>query len=162
MIDERWRCVEAAAHTGEKFQYKTCGLDDIFLLNGYKHVTTSEGEGIAIADIDDLHRAIGKHLATQKKQLSGKELRFLRKQMDLTQAEVGRFIGLGSQQVARWEKDQSCISGPADYLIRKLYLEHINGKLSLRELVEELDDSDSTNEEEQVFKKTDGEWRAVA
>jgi DNA-binding transcriptional regulator YiaG len=35
-----------------------------------------------------LHRAIGAFLVTEKKVLSGKELRFIRKEMDLTQAEL--------------------------------------------------------------------------
>ncbi len=159
---EQWTCVDSLPEDAKKIQYKGCGLDDVFIAGGYTPVKTNYGEGITIEDIDGLHRAIGQHLVTQKKELSGKELRFLRKEMDLTQAELGRFIGLSSQQVARWEKSQSMISGPADYLLRKLYLEHINGNVSLKELVEELDETDASTSDEQVFKPEDGHWKAVA
>jgi DNA-binding transcriptional regulator YiaG len=157
-----WKCVETAPENAEKYQYKACGLDGVYLLNGFDTVTTSEGVGVTVRNIDALHDAIGQHLVTERKELSGKELRFLRKEMDLTQAELGRFIGLSSQQVARWEKAESAISQPADYLLRKLYLEHINGEVSLKELVEELDDKDSSEPREQLFSAADGKWRPVA
>jgi len=156
-----WACLDDVPESATKYQYKGCGLDDIYLLNGYDTVQTDHGAGVVVRDIDGLHRVIGKRLVTNKKELSGRELRFLRKEMDLTQTELGRFIGLSSQQVARWEK-QSVISQPADYLLRKLYLEHINGQVSLKELVEELDDKDSVESGENVFCASDGQWRSVA
>lgn len=159
---EQWRCIGSLPEGMPKVQYKGCGLDDVYILGGYKTVNTNYGEGIAVDDIDGLHRAIGEFLVTQKKELSGKELRFLRKEMDLTQSELGKFIGISSQQVARWEKSHSAISGPADVLLRKLYLEHINGSISLRELVRELDETDSSVSDEQVFTPDRGQWRAVA
>jgi putative transcriptional regulator len=159
---EQWKCLTEVPENVKKIQYKGCGLDDVYLVGGYEIINTHYGEGVSIRDMDGLHRAIGEHLATQKKELSGKELRFLRKEMDLTQSELGRFIGLSSQQVARWEKAQQPISGPADFLLRKLYLEHINGKASLKELVEELDSTDVTASDEQVFTESNGQWRAVA
>jgi len=158
-----WQFLECdPSESATKYAYKGCGLDDIYLLNGYDVVNTEHGVGVAVRDIDGLHRVIGENLVTKKKELLGKELRFLRKEMDLTQTELGRFIGLSSQQVARWEK-QSVISQPADYLLRKLYLEHINGKVSLRELVEKLDDKDSVDDSgEHLFCASDGEWKSVA
>ena len=157
---ETWKILETIPKDIKKIKYSGCGLDDIYLTGGYELVKTPYGDGISIHYLDGLHRAIGKNLVTQKKELSGKELRFLRKEMDLTQAELGRFIGLSSQQIARWEKAQSAISGPADYLLRKLYLEHIHGKLSLKELIDELDETDSTASDEQVFTELNGQWKA--
>ena len=159
---EQWKCLTDIPENIKKIPYRGCGLDDVYLVGGYEVVSTPHGEGIAIRDMDGLHRAIGEHLATQKKELSGRELRFLRKEMDLTQSELGRFIGLSSQQVARWEKAQQPISGPAEFLLRKLYLEHIDGKASLKELVEELDSTDVNASDEQVFTESNGQWRAVA
>jgi putative transcriptional regulator len=159
---QQWKCVNALPENVKKIQYKGCGLDDVYIAGGYEIEKTNYGEGIVICDMDGLHRAIGENLVTQKKELAGKELRFLRKEMDLTQAKLGRFIGLSPQQIARWEKSQSVISGPADFLLRKLYLEHIQGNISLKELVEELDDTDSNATDEQVFSPSGGQWRAVA
>lgn len=161
---KQWKCIADEMPNGgaRKIQYKGCGLDDVYLLGGHETVKTNHGEGIVIRDMDGLHRAIGEFLATQKKELSGKELRFIRKEMDLTQAELGRLIGLSSQQVARWEKSQQPISGPADFLLRKLYLEHIKGSISLIELVKELEETAQPASDEHVFTESGGCWRAVA
>jgi transcriptional regulator with XRE-family HTH domain len=82
--------------------------------------------------------------------------------MNLTQAELARFIGLSSQQVARWEKAKSSITGPADYLLRKLYLEHIGGRLSLRKLISGIEATDDARDDEQVFEDRCGKWMPVA
>lgn len=160
-IKTEWRCLDSVPESASKYAYKGCGLDDIYLLNGYETVSTDHGAGVIVRNMDGLHRVIGEHLVTKKKELVGKELRFLRKEMDLTQAELGRLIGLSSQQVARWEKE-STISQPADYLLRKLFLEHISGEVSLKELVDKLDDEDSLEPMEQLFSASDGQWRSVA
>jgi DNA-binding transcriptional regulator YiaG len=102
----------------EPLHYKTCGLDDIYLVNGYSVEETAYGRGIAIHDIDDLHQAIALRIVSEKKRLNGKEFRFLRKQMDMTQAELGIRLGVDAQTVARYEKGESTIHGSADNLIR--------------------------------------------
>jgi DNA-binding transcriptional regulator YiaG len=139
--------------------YTECGLDDVYLLSGYTRVKTPYGTGISVKDADELHKAIGCNLATEKKVLNAKELRFLRKHMELTQSDLGRFLGLSSQQVARWEKGVSEISGPADLLVRALFLEHIGGKLNLQELANALEEPDSPMVERACFERTQGEWR---
>lgn len=153
-------------HQGEKdkepLHYTACGLDDVYLLSGYEIEKTSEGEGISIKNLDRLHKAIGCHLVREKKALSGKELRFLRKQMDLTQAELGTIIGLSAQQVARWEKGESEISGPADVLLRGLFIEHAGGTIDIRHLAENLNLMDSPLEEKFFFEDTGHDWRGRA
>jgi putative transcriptional regulator len=95
----------------------------------------------------------------KKKVLSGTELRFLRKQMNLTQSELGKLIGLSSQQVARWEKGESAISGPADRLVRGLYIQHVGGELDLQKLVTALEEIDAPIDERNYFEKTPHGWR---
>ena len=158
---ESWKCLEHPPENAEKYHYTGCGLDNIYLVNGFTHQPSNYGAGVTVNDVDGLHRAIGENLATNKKELSGKELRFLRKEMDLTQAELGRFIGFSSQQVARWEKSQSPIAQPADYLVRKLYLEHIDGEVSLIDLVKKLDEHDACDADENIFEAFEGHWKAA-
>ncbi len=151
-------------HGGEKDQaplhYTACGLDDVYLMSGYEIVKTSHGEGTAIKKLDDLHLAIGRNLAERKKVLSAKELRFLRTHMNLTQSELGKLLGLTSQQVARWEKDESDISGAAEFLLRAYFIEHAGGSLNLQELVRGLDENDAPAHEKSFFAKTARGWRA--
>jgi putative transcriptional regulator len=143
----------------EPLHYKDCGLDDIYLVSGYEVEKTPYGDGISIKNLDQLHKAIGSFLARQKKALSGKELRFLRKQMDLSQSDLGKMLGLTSQQVARWEKGQCEVSGSADILIRGLFIQYAGGDLDLKELARALDEMDSPVKEKAIFENKDGGWR---
>jgi len=139
--------------------YTECGLDDVYLKGGYVIEKTPHGEGLSIKNLDGLHKAIGCYLTTQKKALSGKELRFLRKEMDLTQSDLGKLLGLSSQQVARWEKGESDISGSADVLVRGLYIQHVGGNLDLQKLMTALDEIDAPINEKTFFEKTSHGWK---
>jgi putative transcriptional regulator len=146
----------------EPFHYDGCGLDDIYLLSGYEVESTPHGESLRIKNLDGLLRAIGRSLVERKKLLSGKELRFLRVQMDLTQSVLGRFIGLTSQQVARWEKEKGTISGPADRLLRTIFKEHLDGTVQVRELLDVIDELDARINDKQVFTVNEEDWSRAA
>ena len=145
----------------EPFHFTACGLDDVFLGSGYDVVDTPEGRGVRIRNLDGLHSAIGEYLAAHKKTLHGQELRYLRKHMDLTQAELGKLIGLSSQQVARWEKNQCSISGAAESLLRVLFMEHLRRNISVRGLLAELDECGVTVDKT-TFVATDKGWQPLA
>ena len=151
-------------HSGETdkdpLHYTACGLDDVYLMSGYEIVKTSHGEGTAIKKLDELHLAIGRNLSERKKVLSAKDLRFLRIHMNLTQSELGKLLGLTSQQVARWEKGESDISGAAEFLLRAYFIQHAGGNLNLQELARGLDENDASTQEKSVFAKTAKGWRA--
>ncbi|WP_092989642.1 hypothetical protein [Rhizobium sp. NFR03] len=150
-------------HSGEKSQdiikYSGCGLDDIYLASGYEKVVTPYGSGISVKNLENLHKQIGLHLTKYRKALSGKEIRFLRHQMDLTQSELARFFGCNVQQVARYEKDSNKLTGPADRLLRLLFEEHIRETGSVRELLESIDSMDDVSGDQIVFEDVNGEWR---
>lgn len=145
----------------EVLHYTGCGLDDVYLASGYERETTPYGDGVRIRDLDGLHLQIGLHLIRNRKSLSGKEIRFLRHLMDLTQSELARFFGCNVQQVARYEKDQSEIPGPADRILRILFEEHADEIGSVRERLERLDAVDD-GAQRMVFEDVDGEWRHAA
>lgn len=157
MSKRTWR--HANETDKEPLHYTDCGLDDVYLLSGYQIEETPYGRGLSIKNIDQLHTAIGCYLAKQKKALSSKELRFLRKQMDLTQSELGKIFGLSSQQVARWEKGESAISGPADVLVRVLFIQHAGNNIDLQQLVKSLEEIDSPMDEKFFFEKTSNGWK---
>jgi putative transcriptional regulator len=153
-----WR--HAREKDKEPLHYLECGLDDVYLLSGYEVEQTSYGEGISIKNLDQLHTAIGDYLTRKKKALTGKELRFLRKQLDLTQSHLGKLLGLSPQQVARWEKGESEISGAAEILIRALFIQHSDGQLDLKGLMKALEDLDEPMTEERMsFEKTHDGWK---
>jgi hypothetical protein len=57
-----------------------------------------------------------------RKNLNPKETRFLRIQMGKTQPEIANLLRVDDQTVARWEKKKCKIPGPADLILRALFL----------------------------------------
>jgi len=139
--------------------YTLSGLDDVYLISGYEIEDTEDGPVLSVHDVDGLRRAIGKYLATEKKVLNGKEIRFLRKELDLTQAELAGLLRIGDQQVARWEKGLCEMPGPADGLLRFIYLEEIGASgFSVRELLKDLEEFDAPVQDAQLFAVTATGW----
>jgi DNA-binding transcriptional regulator YiaG len=108
--------------TGEPLHYKACGLDDVYLFNGFKIETIDGEDYLTVEDLDGLWKAIGLHLVTTRKELAPKEIRFLRHHMNFTQAELAAQMRVTDQTVARWEKGLNELSGPADMMLRVLFL----------------------------------------
>jgi DNA-binding transcriptional regulator YiaG len=145
------------------YEYKVSGLDNIVLLNGYK-ITYHDGEEfISVVDVDGLHRAIGRHLVMHRKGLAPKEVRFLRKTMDMTQADLAKKLGNDAQSVARWEKGVCDMPGTAEKLLRAMFLAANiaeDGDLNvLRKLLvsvmDELDQIDDVEQRQAQFKLAD-------
>ena len=62
-------------------QYKGCGLDNVYLANGYERRTTNSGiEVVHIEDRVGLHRTIALTVAMNPLHIDGAEFRFLRKE----------------------------------------------------------------------------------
>jgi DNA-binding transcriptional regulator YiaG len=117
---------------------------------------------VSIQNLDGLHRAIGEHLAKHKKALNGSEIRFLRKQMDISQDQLAEILAVTDQTVARWEKQETEITGPAELLLRVIYLTEILEHVNPRELAAKLRELDSGPKDRQVFQSTSEGWQAAA
>ena len=145
------------------FHYKRCGLDNIYLLNGFEAEDEDGERFVTVMDVDGLHKAIGLHIITYRKTLAPKEIRFLRKTLNLTQAEMGRLISQSDQQVARWEKGENNISGPADRLLRLMFAGELlrddpNVPVPM-EFLHRLEAIDADDEEKLEFCNNDGDWK---
>lgn len=153
--------------TGEEVQkepirYRACGLEGIYLYNGYR-IDVHDGEQhIAVTDMEGLHQAIGRHLVIHRKGLSPKEVRFLRNTMNLTQAEMAERLGNNAQSVARWEKGETEMPGTAEKLLRAVYLASLMTDSELIQLrdflnsrLNELDQFDESTETPAEFQFCD-------
>lgn len=105
------------------YRYSECGLDDVWLANGYTVIDTPYGEAVAVEAARALHRVIALDLVNSMPKLSGPQFRFLRDQLDLTQAGLAKLFGNDAQTIARWEKSAE-VPALANQLIRQIYLEH--------------------------------------
>lgn len=107
----------------EPLHYLDCGLDNIYLKNGFSIEEGEDGDKyLTVTDMDGLHRAIGLHIVLERKAPSGKELRFLRNEMDMSQADIAKMLGVSDQSVARWEKGHHEANGAAVFGLRIIYV----------------------------------------
>ena len=102
--------------------YTECGLDDVYLVNGFAVHETPYGRGVAVTDADALHEAIARAIVASTRPLRGQELRFLRAMLGLSQAALGARLGTSRATVARWEgRPREPLPGTADRALRLYY-----------------------------------------
>ena len=125
------------------YHYTESGLRNIWLVNGYVVKRTSYGKTVSIRDLEGLHRYIGSALASQPR-LSGPELRFLRKEMGMSQRELAELVGTSEQNVSLWER-RGRVPQTADRIVKLAYLETINkkGSIKIRETIDFLNRLDA-------------------
>jgi DNA-binding transcriptional regulator YiaG len=120
------------------YHYTDCGLQGIWLANGFRTIRTEYGRATSIENVDGLHRAIARTLSIEKARLSGGEFRFLRNELGLTQSALAEWFGNDSQTVALWERGRKRVPQWADRLIRQLVLETQGRNQRLIDLVASL------------------------
>lgn len=114
------------------YHYTQCGLDYVYLSGGVEFVDGPRGKQIVIRDIEGLHNAIGRFIVNERHTLSGKELRFLRQEMLMSQALLANLLEVSEQTVHRWETAKSDTPKPAEALIRLLYNEHLGNNEKIK------------------------------
>lgn len=142
--------------------YLGSGLRNVWLANGYREVATAHGKGVAIDDADGLARAIARELARRPGRLSGAEFRYLRKELELSQAALAELLGSTDQAVARWEKGRTRVPKWADRLARLLWREHAEGNVKVRGLIERLNAADEAKAARLVLERRPSGWREAA
>lgn len=140
----------------QKLRYTACGLDNVYLLDGYSIVETRRGRVIKIEDQQGLHRAIGELLIGQKRSLIGKELRFLRHQLGLSQPALANLLGESEQSVARREKRKKGWKKPTpqERMLRYMFEQRLSGNEKLEVFLKNLADLDEVTFTQLAFKKS--------
>lgn len=121
------------------YHYEACGLPNVYLKNGYTAHKTRYGEGMSIEDVEGLHGVLADAIVSSADALSGDEFRFLRRQLELSQAGLAELLGCDEQSVARWEKGKAKkIDAAAERLLRIIYRGETRGDKKLKSVVEML------------------------
>lgn len=141
-----------------QYQYIECGLDNIWLDNGFEYVETPYGNGVSIQNLDGLHKAIGCSIAENPNAMTAKELKFLRREMDLTQARLASLIGADEQSIHRWENGKSKISGPAARMVSMVYLSYAHDIQNVRERIEAIAALDKHDVERKILSLDEEGW----
>lgn len=118
------------------YRYTECGLDNV-IIHGAELVIDDNGEEVvSIPNINGLHKAISESILMRQTSMSGKELRFIRTEMGLTQAELADIVHREPLSVSRWERGENPIDHNAQVLIRLIAMERleIDKDVSVQEL----------------------------
>jgi len=139
------------------YRYTESGLTNVWLANGYTIRKTKYGEGVSIHDMDGLHRALARALSN-KPRLTGTEVRFLRKEMGLSQRGLGELLGVTEQAVSLWER-KGQLPKTADRLLRLIYVEHDRGNAPIRTTIQRINDMDSQDSDQIIAEEAKGGWK---
>lgn len=102
------------------YHYVQCGLDNVWLENGFELAETPYGQSVKIDNPAQLDATIAECLTRKPSPLTGREFRFLRLQLDMSQKRVGELLGKEAQTVALWEKSAT-VNQDVDFMIRHIY-----------------------------------------
>ena len=101
--------------------YTESGLDNVYL-TGVEIWTCPCGEEIVgIPAIPELNEITGRDIIGKTSRLSGKEIRFLRKNVGMSAKKMAEVLGVSNATVSRWENGERLPELPTDRLIRLIY-----------------------------------------
>lgn len=142
------------------YHYQESGLRNVWLRNGYTTIDTPYGKATAIDDVAKLHEAIAVQLTMKPGRLSGADIRFLRKEMELAQTSLGAMLGVSAQTLALWEKGKAKITAPSDKFLRMVVQGHYRGHATVRKVIDMLNHLDhSQHEGRLVFEEEGRRWK---
>lgn len=122
--------------TNETYRYTESGLDNVEILNMPVVSDDAGGKVYEVPNVNGLHKLIAHCIVTSKGSMSGKELRFIRTEMGLTQAELAELVKKDHQTVGRWERGDTSVDQNAEFLIRMLAADKLG--LDLKMSVEDV------------------------
>jgi DNA-binding transcriptional regulator YiaG len=152
---------------GAMHHFKNCGLDYVWLRNGFEYRDTPNGRAVRIHDLNGLHEAIAKWVVTNPMRFRGQEVRYLRSMLGLSQDGLSKALGRKRASVARWEADRmKAIPQSADHSLRMFYVLKATGHevaCKLVELLSELDElQHGVQEQKEARFADDVGWKAAA
>ena len=145
------------------YHYTESGLSNIYLVNGFEVENIDGEEYTSITDMEGLHLAISSAIVDSSRSLTGKEFKFLRVEMNLSQKVLGVKFGVNEQTIARWEKDKCDLPRTSDAALRSLYMDSINANSNIRFFLEMLADSEAKNVANEIkLEEIDKHWKIAA
>jgi DNA-binding transcriptional regulator YiaG len=145
-------------------RYKGCGLDNVYLRNGYRWAVIGGEQTLIVEDMQGLHRTIALFIVDSPLPLDAKTFRFLRKELDMSQRQLASVFGVDEQSVSLWERARTPIPQSADLILRALTMETCSGNAELKRLIERGNslDRDLRDLEARIELKHAKRWERVA
>ena len=101
-----------------EYLYTESGLDNVIIEGIGVTIDDAGEECVTIPNIRGLHRAIALAILRKPSSMSGKELRFLRSEIGLTQAQLADIVHKEALTVSRWERAEQPVEPNAEAVIR--------------------------------------------
>jgi DNA-binding transcriptional regulator YiaG len=141
--------------------YTESGLDTVWLKNGYTVKKTPYGKAVAVIDADSLHKMLAAWLTKKEGRLTGKEFRYLRGMLCLSQLNAAKMLGFTEGAVSLWERTGK-VPSAGDALMRLLVLEKLQGDGKVREVIERVNAVDRLVNQNIVASERGHKWSAKA
>lgn len=110
-------------------KYKDCGLDNVTLVGvRYYKCDRCGEEYFGYGNTEILHKIIAQILLIKSGFLTGKEVRFLRKQLGYSGKMFARLIGYEHETLSRIENDKNPVTPAFDRVVRFAVAERIHDR----------------------------------
>jgi DNA-binding transcriptional regulator YiaG len=119
-------------NTMAEYRYTESGLDNVTIKGMSIPIDDAGEEVYSIPNVLGLHKVIAHAIVVSECGITPKELRYLRTEMELTQAELASLLKLDHQTVGRWERGETPIDQNAEFVIRMLAVEKLEIDLELK------------------------------
>ena len=139
------------------YHYTMCGLDNVWLENGYTEKKTAYGNAVSIDAAEDLHRVIALSLCGKPHRLTGKEFRFLRTTMNMSQSGIAKLLGVTEQSVSLWERTGKVPKAP-DTLTRLAFLAKHDGNATISSVIDRINTVERICHQRIVAKESAKGW----
>jgi DNA-binding transcriptional regulator YiaG len=152
--------------TGKLFHFTQSGLDNVWLANGWRALKTPYGPSFTIERLDELHEALARFIVESPLPMRGQDARYLRVMLDLSQADMGKLLGVSRATVIRWESDPKApLDRVHDIAVRATYAAHHDGASLIGATVKALQEADEARHGQAyraVFEARRQGWRLAA
>ena len=112
-------CGSAVATSRENYRYTESGLPHVVLRNvEVRRCAECGNYDVVLPRIDELHQSIAVALTGKLGRLDGCEIRYLRKHLGWSGAELARRMFVDPSTVSRWEHGSQPIGRQSDALLR--------------------------------------------
>jgi DNA-binding transcriptional regulator YiaG len=139
------------------YHYTECGLDNVWLENGYVTKKTAYGKATSVDDAIGLHKVLALNLTKKKGKITGKELRFMRTVLAMSQEGLGKCVGASEQSVSLWERTGK-VPLYADSILRMIVSEKLNGNSKVTEVIERINTVERICNQRIVARESKHKW----
>ncbi|ETX11347.1 transcriptional regulator [Marinomonas ushuaiensis DSM 15871] len=143
------------------YHYIECGLQNVYLKNGFTVERIDNEEYTSIDDMNNLHSAIAQVIADSRTALRPAEFKFLRVELNLSQKMLSHRFGVSEQTIARYEKGKSEIPRTTDAALRSLYMEKLEKNSSVGFFLDLLSDTEAKQAAREILLEETGNHWAV-